>query len=141
MSLRQQEEQINERQKYLLDIIGSKGRRRIDVSWSHYDTTILEAVSQEATESCLRLSMRHGRTAVSWTAGTSISSLIYGMRHLRNSVSIRRSMQTASVNMTRLRRGSIWICCLTAASLSERISRLTKKKQPQTAVKSAQAVV
>ena len=38
------EEQINERQKYLLDIIGSKGRRRIDVSWSHYDTTILEAV-------------------------------------------------------------------------------------------------
>ena len=36
--------QINERQKYLLDIIGSKGRRRIDVSWSHYDTTILEAV-------------------------------------------------------------------------------------------------
>ncbi len=38
------EEEINERQKYLLDIIGSKGRRRIDVSWSHYDTTILEAV-------------------------------------------------------------------------------------------------
>lgn len=38
------EEQINERQKYLLDIIGSKGRRRIDVSWSHYDKTILEAV-------------------------------------------------------------------------------------------------
>ena len=38
------EEQINERQKYLLDIIGSKVRRRIDVSWSHYDTTILEAV-------------------------------------------------------------------------------------------------
>lgn len=38
------EEQINERQKYLLDIIGSKGRRRIDVSWSHCDTTILEAV-------------------------------------------------------------------------------------------------
>ena len=37
-------EQIDERQKYLLDIIGSKGRRRIDVSWSHYDTTILEAV-------------------------------------------------------------------------------------------------
>ena len=36
--------QIDERQKYLLDIIGSKGRRRIDVSWSHYDTTILEAV-------------------------------------------------------------------------------------------------
>lgn len=37
-------EQIDKRQKYLLDIIGSKGRRRIDVSWSHYDTTILEAV-------------------------------------------------------------------------------------------------
>ena len=37
-------EQIEERQKYLLELIGSKGRRRIDVSWSHYDTTILEAV-------------------------------------------------------------------------------------------------
>lgn len=37
-------EEIDERQKYLLDLIGSKGRRKIDVSWSHYDTTILEAV-------------------------------------------------------------------------------------------------
>lgn len=37
-------EEIDERQKYLLDMIGSKGRRKINVSWSHYDTTILEAV-------------------------------------------------------------------------------------------------
>ncbi|MBE6879683.1 MAG: TIGR03960 family B12-binding radical SAM protein [Ruminococcaceae bacterium] len=37
-------EQIEERQKYLLDIIRSKGGKRIDVSWSHYETTILEAV-------------------------------------------------------------------------------------------------
>ncbi len=36
--------EIDVRQIYLLDIIGSKGRRKIDVSWSHYDTTILEAV-------------------------------------------------------------------------------------------------
>ena len=38
------QEQIEERQKYLLDIIRSKGGKRIDVSWSHYETTILEAV-------------------------------------------------------------------------------------------------
>lgn len=37
-------EQIDERQKYLLDIVRSKGGKRIDVSWSHYETTILEAV-------------------------------------------------------------------------------------------------
>ncbi|MBR4305319.1 MAG: B12-binding domain-containing radical SAM protein, partial [Ruminiclostridium sp.] len=37
-------EQIEERQKHLLDIIRSKGGKRIDVSWSHYETTILEAV-------------------------------------------------------------------------------------------------
>ena len=37
-------EQIEERQQYLLDIIRSKGGKRIDVSWSHYETTILEAV-------------------------------------------------------------------------------------------------
>ncbi len=35
---------VSERQKHLLEITGSKGRKKIDVSWSHYDTTLLEAV-------------------------------------------------------------------------------------------------
>lgn len=133
------EEQINERQKYLLDIIGSRVEDVLMSAGAIMIRQYLKLCLQEATESCQRLSMRRGRTAVSLTAGTSISSLIYGMRHLKNSASTRRSTQTASVNMTRLRRGSIWICCSTAVSLSERISRLTKKKRPQTAVKSVQA--
>ncbi len=37
-------EEIHKRQKHLLDIVRSRGGRKIDVSWSHYDTTILEAV-------------------------------------------------------------------------------------------------
>lgn len=122
------EEQINERQKYLLDIIGSRVEDVLMSAGVIMIRQYLKLCLQEATESCQRLSMRRGRTAVSLTAGTSISSLIYGMRHLKNSASTRHSTQTASVNMTRSPRGSIWICCLTAASLSERISRLTKKK-------------
>lgn len=134
------EEEINERQKYLLDIIGSRAE---DVLMSAGATMIqryLRLCLQGATESCLLLYTKRGRTAVSLTVGMNTSSLKYGMRRLRNSALTRHFTQTVSVNMMRLLRGNTWICCLTAVSLSERISRRMKKKQPQTAVKSAQAV-
>ena len=67
-------------------------------------------------------------------AGTNTSSLMYGIKRLKQSVWIKRSMQTVSVNMTKQLLGSIWICCLTENSLSERISELTKEKRLITAV-------
>ncbi len=37
-------QEVDERQIHLLNLTGAKGRKRIDVSWSRYETTLLEAV-------------------------------------------------------------------------------------------------
>ncbi|MCH5323892.1 MAG: TIGR03960 family B12-binding radical SAM protein [Eubacterium sp.] len=38
------EKDVDERQKHLLEITGSKGRRKIDISWSRYENTLIESV-------------------------------------------------------------------------------------------------